>query len=121
MEPINAIRDLACLEFHDAVLEHFALCVRTSSCAVRLLIFDSPESTQRVAVTVSHEGVSSCVATFDLRSLVDNAGSGNVQNCRVDVDCNITRLYLLDGLLEIAADSLTLIRHEESECKTETS
>ena len=106
---VSSIRDLANIELHDAVLGDVELRMRERSCAVKLLMFETPESRQRVGATLSFEGITSCVASLDFRSLVDNARSGNVSNCRVDIDHKITRLYLADGLLEITADSVSLV------------
>ena len=110
MELINSIERLGELELHDSVLGNVEFSVQKRSCAVKLLIYEGANSRDRMGVTLYLGGIVSCLATLDFPSLIDNARSGNVANCRVDVEQGVVRLYLADGLLEVRASSVSLVR-----------
>jgi hypothetical protein len=111
---IDSFETLGSLELHDSVLIGVDLCVQTKTCKVQLMLYETPDSTSRITATLVMGGVTSCAATLDFASLASNAKFGNIQNCRVDVDRNIVRLYLADGLLEVAAESVSLIREAQA-------
>lgn len=107
---VVSFSDLRDVEFHDAVLIDIFFSVRGETCVVKLEMYDTKESQDRVAVTLSFEGVASCLTRLDFPALFDNSSAGNVQNCRVDVGRGVVRLYLVDGLIEISARSTRLTR-----------
>ena len=83
---------------------------RAGTCVLDLRMFETPEAATRINAALHLEGVSSILASLDMFNLSSYSQFGNVQTCHVEVQRKMIRLYLVDGLIEVAARSLQLVK-----------
>lgn len=108
MATISDFEGLAEAELHDAIITQVQFDAPAKRCKVALSIHEDHASHRRVNAVLEFEGVSAGTCNLDMISLFDNALSGNVMTCRVDVDRKIVRLYLSDGIIEVWSESVSL-------------
>lgn len=108
---IDSFDSLAALEFDRCVFDGMGISPRAGSCVMHLRMFETPEAASRVNAALHLEGVSSVLTSLDLFNLSSYGRFGNVQTCHVEVKRNMIRLYLADGLVEVAARSLKFVKN----------
>lgn len=109
VELISSFKELVELDLDSSVLVEVEFCVPERTCSLKLLICRSQDSLERVAVVLHLAGVASSFATLDMLNLARDERYGNVQNCRVDVSRRSVSICLKDGLIEVVAESVSMV------------
>lgn len=107
---IDTFGSLAELEFDRCVFDGMGISPRAGTSVLHLRMFETPEAATRINAALHLEGVSSILTSLDMFNLSSYSQFGNVQTCHVEVQRKMIRLYLADGLIEVAARSLQLVK-----------
>ncbi|UYK76887.1 hypothetical protein [Xanthomonas sacchari] len=109
--------DLSQLEFHDATLLSVSLDPVERTVEIRLAYYPSSQSRERVLGILCFGGVARFNQIADLDSLQQHAGPGNVSQFVTGEQPGVSHLYLVRGLIEIAATSVVFLDVPENSQK----
>jgi len=113
-----AFIDVSEISWHDAVLNAVSIVPSASggaSAAVDVFVeaYKTHESSSRMRLRLRCDNVKRAVVAVDFLSLLDNAGPGNIGNIYVKSGqssggekLSTLWIYLVDGVLEVAASSV---------------
>jgi hypothetical protein len=102
--------NLGARSFDESRLIDLTLSPDRASCTIRALVRGGSGRGPMVHESLCFEEVSSCLAMLDMSSLSNQTQLGNVQSLQLDAEQGIARLYLRDGLIEIACRSVATSR-----------
>jgi hypothetical protein len=111
---VNSI-DFDSIEWHDAILLGVTMITgnqpQSSQVDISLSAYRAKDSPARIQLSVECLGVKRASLNADFSELADNRNAGNVANLYVKQlhgeGTVVLRLYLLDGMIEIVADSVS--------------
>ncbi|MCI2260607.1 hypothetical protein [Xanthomonas indica] len=109
--------DLSQLEFHDAVLLGVSLDPVERTVEIRLAYYPSSQSRERVLGILCFGGVARFNQIADLDALQQHAEPGNVSQFVTGEQPGVSHLYLVRGLIEIAATSVAFLDVPENSQK----
>ena len=104
---LSSLSQLRTVELHDAIVGDVVLSVVDRTCGVSVKPDASKEQSE-VHLSCVFQEVGACLVRLDFRALAEESWAGNVQNCRLDVDAGVARLYLAGGLIECSSRSFLL-------------
>ncbi|MDQ1091203.1 hypothetical protein QE400_000616 [Xanthomonas sacchari] len=109
--------DLSQLDFHDATLLGVSIDPVERTAEIRLAYYPSSQSRDRVFGVLCSRGVMRFNQIADLDALQQHAGPGNVSQFVTGEQPGVSHLYLVSGLIEIAATSVAFLDVPENSQK----
>jgi hypothetical protein len=101
---------LAGVEFMNSILLRVEVSPKQGTCTLHVQMCPTEDSLDRVAARIVLRGVVFCLVSMDMPSLAVERMHGNTLVCHVEEKRNIFRWYLMDGLIDVRAKSVSLIR-----------
>ncbi|KMM75013.1 hypothetical protein ACP93_13610 [Xanthomonas sp. NCPPB 1128] len=101
--------DLSQLDFHDATLLGVSLDPAERAAEIRLAYYPTSQSRERVLGVLCFSGVTRFNQIADLEALQQHAGPGNISQLVSGEPPGVSHLYLVRGLVEIAATSVAFL------------
>ncbi|MGH8037884.1 MAG: hypothetical protein ACREPC_01830 [Stenotrophomonas sp.] len=101
---------LAGVEFMNSILLRVEVSPKQGTCTLHVQMCPTEDSLDRVAARIVLRGVVFCLVSMDMPSLALERMHGNALVCHVEEKRNIFRWYLMDGLIDVRAKSVSLIR-----------
>ncbi|WP_421570898.1 hypothetical protein [Stenotrophomonas sp. PD6] len=101
---------LAGVEFMNSILQRVEVSPKQGTCTLHVQMCPREDSLDRVAARIELTGVVFCLVSMDMPSLALERMHGNALVCHVEEKRNVFRWYLMDGLIDVRAKSVSLIR-----------
>lgn len=93
------------MQGHDARLDGVDFDAEKRTVLVHLLAYPETNASERIAISILFEGVTSLTLNADLASLASNRSAGNVNHWHIAERDGISHIYLVEGYIGISSQS----------------
>jgi hypothetical protein len=96
------------LELHDAIIKRIDVDVAKRSIDIAMEVYPEPSASVRHPAILRFENVVQSTLNFNFAELALNESAGNVGYWRPSNGPGLTYIYLIDGMLAIDHDGITI-------------